>query len=363
MLIPIIILLLIVAGSQTILRRYDASMNTWIFLMIILYVFNIGNPDYHAYVYAYNNRVGAHEWLWNYLSIIAKDSGLDYILFRFILVTISFLLIRKTIVKYSFRPDIVCILYFIFPFALDVTQVRNFIAMSILVYAFPLLIYRKLFNRLCFILLTILAAGFHYAAYIYLPLAFLDLVFDRIKMKHILIMLCCLIGIAYIIVQKYIDDIIYTVIDNYGEMDTRIAGAVDNGKGSFGFLMYWMFYISGIIFLYWGSKTENPNSTKYKFIRILIYANIYLALYLPMMIFDSTFERLTRNLVLLIYIGLTIRSSHYPRSSYNIIGSPIKNILFVGYVTTMCYMDIVNGYYDTIVIPLFTKNLLSNNFM
>ena len=75
-------------------------------------------------------------------------------------------------------------------------------------------------------------------------------------------------------------------------------------------------------------------------------------------VFDSTFERFSRNLIPLIFLGIAMSNKKIFSKNY-IFGNKLKGVLFVGYILVMCWMDIINGYMDTIVMPLFNNNLFN----
>lgn len=356
MLVCLSALFIISAFFFTATRHHKGSMNIWLLLMFVLSAFNYDNPDYIPYLTTYNQGLEEHEWLYNLLALYAQRLGITFIGFRLILILCCFLLIRHTVNKYCIRPDVFCILYFLFPFFLDVVQLRNFIAMSILIYGFPYLLQKNIAGRIYFLILLLIAGGFQSVAYIYLPFAFWDILVKNIAIKNLLIIISICFIILYYSVQFYLDDILSLLVDNYGDLDSRIDNIGNAGISEYGYLMYWMFHFASIIFTYCFMKNNSSSSKCYQFLKMLFYAELFTTITLPLVVFDSTFERFSRNLIPLLFVGLCMQDKS--ERTANPYRNSVINCLFGVYIICMCYMDIINGYYDTIIIPIFTRNLL-----
>ena len=358
MIVLISIIILIASCILSKEGKYKRASNVLVLLAFILSAFNTDNPDYQAYLYRYTSEEGEHEWLWNFLSIPAHKMGLSFIAFRTSVVFCCFLLIHRTVNRYCGRPNVFYYFYLLFPFALDVVQTRNFIVMSLLVAAFPLLLTTDIYKRLFFSIIVIIAAGFQSIAYIYLPLAFIDLIFGKVNMKILISCFCLLFFALNYVVTNYIDVFLSFIVTNYGDADSRIENLGNAGISDIGYIMYWLFHACAALYVYWAIKHENKNELAYFYFKILFIAQVYITFTLPFIVFDSTFERFSRNLIPLLFFGIAM-SKKQLFSKTPIFGNKIKSYLFIGYILTMCWMDIINGYYETIVIPLFECNLIN----
>ena len=204
----------------------------------------------------------------------------------------------------------------------------------------------------------IIAAGFQSVAYIYIPLAFVDLLLDKISVKKQLCGLAVILLVLNYLVGSYVNQFLGFIVNNYGNIDSRIGNIGNTGLSDIGYLMYWLFHACGAIYVYWAIKYDDRMTKSYMFFKTLLTAQIYISLTLPFIVFDSTFERFSRNLIPLIFLGIAMSNKKIFSKNY-IFGNKLKGVLFVGYILVMCWMDIINGYMDTIVMPLFNNNLFN----
>lgn len=137
--------------------------------------------DYLSYRVTYNvvatgqmgNRM---EWLYTFLSEVASRHSLDYAAFRLWIMSFGFLILFIAVLRLSESPVLFTAMFLIFPFFSEATQVRSFIAYSIVLLAVSFLREGFKLRRLIPMEgLILLAAGFHSSALIYavLPVVFI----------------------------------------------------------------------------------------------------------------------------------------------------------------------------------------------
>ena len=106
---------------------------------------------------------------YKWLAVVAKEAGMNFITFNFILSTVATMLIARIILKLCNNPCMVISLIYMYPLVDNVIQKRWYYALGILVTAIPLLYERKDKKKLLiFSLLCMLASQFHSAAIFYL---------------------------------------------------------------------------------------------------------------------------------------------------------------------------------------------------
>lgn len=136
-------------------------------LLVLFLIFNTDNNDYETYkmIFANNNSSGLAEVGFEILIKIVKFfGGNDY---RIILIILGILILftlfryRKHIMNLSF----VIFLYFVFPFVLDIVQIRATFMFFLVLNA--LLEYSNK-NKIRTLILLLLAASFHNLGWIYL---------------------------------------------------------------------------------------------------------------------------------------------------------------------------------------------------
>jgi hypothetical protein len=124
-------------GNKSKIRVIFILVSLW-----ILFGWNTFNPDYYNYLSWYNDVqyssglfTQGKDFGYNLLMKVTQLIGLEYSGFLIVVSIIGLLLIHSTIKRYAMSDSYVYLLYFIYPFLLDVVQVRNFIMMSILIYS------------------------------------------------------------------------------------------------------------------------------------------------------------------------------------------------------------------------------------
>jgi len=109
-------------------------------LLWMLFGWSYGNADYLAYASSYDNLSYFNNFSEGTLGLkilfsFFSSIGLSYQSFLIIISFSGLALIAHTIRKYSNYGGFVFLLYFIFPYLLDIVQVKNFIVTALIVYA------------------------------------------------------------------------------------------------------------------------------------------------------------------------------------------------------------------------------------
>ena len=153
-------------------------------VIIFLFALNVENADYQNYLNTYDsikNRDIYYDYFlsyeYGYQAIANFFSSIDmsFFVFRFFCITTALILINKAF-KILSPKYVNCLfsLYLIFPFLLDVIQIRNFIGLSICIYAFALYFDSKFTEKNKYIFGTILGSFFQVTLLSYLLLLFLN---------------------------------------------------------------------------------------------------------------------------------------------------------------------------------------------
>ena len=140
------------------------------FYMWVLMGWNYSVADYDVYFtrYTHPEIYGTLEPLYVILQNFGKLVGLSYNQFLACL-SFVFLLTRMILIKrMSVHPNYVIGLYLLFPFIMDVTQIRMFYATTFVLAGIYILQKKKKHSNLLFLLFVILASMIHSACIIYL---------------------------------------------------------------------------------------------------------------------------------------------------------------------------------------------------
>lgn len=179
-------------------------MLSWMWL---LFTFNYDNADYEMYRNIYEGHYGSSEILFSYLCRFFYNIGFSFEVFRGIYCFVCLILIGTTINKYSNSKNISLVLYFLFPFILDAVQIRHFMAISIITYALPLLNENSKKNYIKYIILNLIAVGFHYATLFY----FIFIFIKKLSLKKVAV-ISIVLNILMIIFIK--NDLIVKILLN-----------------------------------------------------------------------------------------------------------------------------------------------------
>lgn len=169
------ILLTLSAWIRAASRRNSASILLafafWGWMWFLTWA-NTENPDLDGYLYFYGSPfatqgVGPGYWL---LVQTARIAGVSYGVFLAVCSGFAFGLMAIVSRWYTVRPTLVAVLYFLYPFFFDAIQVRNLIAMSLVILGFGLTFKLTKGGNLAFVLLTILAGTIHVTMLIFLAI-------------------------------------------------------------------------------------------------------------------------------------------------------------------------------------------------
>ena len=128
--------------------KYRNSKTLFIIMFLwmwILLAFSSGNADYIMYKEQYEASAqnGIQNWgypLFSIMLCIFSSLYIPYNVFLGFYGLIGLTLIATTIYKLSKNKSLTAACYFIFPFVFDVVQIKNFMAMAIIIYAMQFLI-------------------------------------------------------------------------------------------------------------------------------------------------------------------------------------------------------------------------------
>jgi hypothetical protein len=155
-----------------------APRNRFGFTLLILVIFagiagNIENPDRAYYLANFDGiRSGGQDSSfepgYQTLARLASSIELDYGAFHFVLTATALLLITRTVIDLTSRPSLALLAYISFPFFWDVTQIRNFYAMAIVLYSMKYLLIEQRASTVKYIISILCASLFHITSLFYL---------------------------------------------------------------------------------------------------------------------------------------------------------------------------------------------------
>lgn len=132
----------LLVGILAWIRKKDRAVFCLVFLYAFsIFVFNTDNPDFTNYQNQYYGATGGYsEPIFTALVFLFRSIGFNFWVFRGFVAFAGLALISRTICKYSPYPNLSLFLFLLYPFVIDVVQIRFFLAYSIIVYSIKYII-------------------------------------------------------------------------------------------------------------------------------------------------------------------------------------------------------------------------------
>jgi hypothetical protein len=331
----------------------------FLFLLIIFLVTIMGgnsnNPDYDNYeIYYYNyGNVFAPDIGFRFVNIFFRTLGFSYNLYRLMVSILGFYFIYLAARKYAYNSFLVFILFAIYPFLLDVVQIRNFLMYSIVAYAIIFLEEKKYLKYFFWI---VIASSIHVSAIIYLPIVIFSNLKKNIFLKAYLLFFI-IIGIFIGLNRDLLESITTTIFNFLLQFGNRFE-SYSSIKTRFGYLLYWLIHLSIFLVLRWSKKIVFSDtfliSKKNKnYVQLVYNLNLYVMLFLPLYVLEITYFRFTRNILFLNYIVFSLAFS-------SIKNNLSKKILFITIVFVLSfvyfYVSIYGPHLEDIIKLVFEYN-------
>ncbi|MDF2927790.1 MAG: hypothetical protein K0Q75_28 [Anaerospora sp.] len=289
--------------------------------------------------------------------------GFNYTTFLAILSAICYFLIHRTVKQYTKNFNYVYLLYLFHPVFLDIVQLRNFITVSILVFAIPLLVEGTTKSKLKYLLLIAVASTVQNIAVLYAPFMLIGKSEKNKIVKYVAYFALCSSILIFIDGQEitFISEFVSIFTDNL-----RINRYL-SGSGQLGFLIAWGIHIIYFTLIYWSRKIINKNTVEQKninqsknnkiiaFIDIIFWINVFAFAFFPLYMMNMAFYRIIRNLILLNAIVFSIASDSFPS------GGKIQKLGFnfavlLGSLIWFFY-DILGDHFTTVFQPILENNI------
>ncbi len=321
-----------------------------LFFMWILFWGSYDNADYlnykSLYEYVSYSGVGYSTSQSGFIMMIKFISklGLEYHHFLMVLSFIGIYLITETAKKYTDKPQLVYILYFIYPFLLDVVQVKHFFAMAIITYCFRYLEQEGAKNNIKFIVGVLIASSIHSISILFLPLLFIKKM--KLKKLGLLVMIALVLGIP--LAYSNIFQLIAAKLVGLQRIESYFLN-----RARFGFLI--QFLIQGIIFsmIHYSRIILERRKESNQFIELIYRTNLYLIMLFPLYIINGTFERGFRMIMILNYIVI---SKLFTTSGKKDKVMMLFVIFLIVFSLFLYYIFI--HYSETVFFPILENNLL-----
>lgn len=343
--------------------RYSKSNGVFVYNLFVLgmmYSMVYGNADTDGYKMEYEHCLrkkifsAFDEPLWDILQIFFRKMHFSFEAFRFVLFIICIFLICSTVSKITEEKNIILSLYFVFPFIIDMAQMRNFVASSLVVFGFQFLFREEKKYRLYFTA-CVLASGFiHTVMWGYLILLLVCFIDLRVILYSIMgIMAFCFLNMKIIpvIVTRLYSNIKGHFLIKYIE-----RGTISN-RGIIIVGIYF-FFLAAFSLLVWYSRTRLTECNGESYLRINIIAKSCLVLSMSYILvwFSMDFIRIFRNFTIIFF-------AFFWEETRNIKYQLLLRFLIVVLAIISCYLFICWDFTDTVFLPAFQNNYFFNWFI
>ena len=236
-------------------------------------------------------------------------------------------------------------------FFFDTIQFRNFIAQFIILFATRYLFDKSGISTVKYIFCIAIAGSMHTLSWLYLSLLLIKFVRTKIGYQRIF-GIATFIFILCILLQP----VLPKIVDILSNILKRGSGYL-NGTLRFNYLVVMVLHLLGFAPLYlYRNKIANEEA-KAKII-LVMKAEIIVGLFLPLCFFNSNFNRVFRNILILDTIGLTLLYENLKKNTEsNDVTLAAQLLLVVGWLGT----DLYRNREGNIIDAIFKYNLIYNH--
>ena len=361
LIVTIIDLFFIIQNRETI-----RPLNIVIIGVLLYLAFCVRNtPDINNYILRFQLDYQGHDYGFIYVSHFFRDLGLNYYQFQFLYYYLAISLMVIGLINITPHRLLVYILYFFFPFFLNLVQLRNFMVFAILIFAtgYCHKNSNQINSKIVWCLLILLAASQHIVALAYLPFAFC---WNNKKVLNIIIIGSLIISVFLLISPDEFVQVFTNLIEQIIDEDRASTYSVRSTH--FGSVVMVVEAILMIVIAKYSAYFINEtrfqinatdsnyivNSTHFIFIINLLY---YSSVFWPLYFLNGSFSRLMQNEFVLVYVFIAyvvrilISISRNKKESLNMnyyIVSLFSFVLLFIYNMKTLWFDL----YDEVILPI-----------
>lgn len=316
--------------------------------MACLFIFSKGQADSLNYQYYFENinsiiikknLFNSYEYGWYYYVLLISKITSNYQVYLTITFLICSSLIFYTVREYSDNYFLFSVLFLIYPFIMEIINIRYFIAESIFIFSIPFLIKRK---RLVYILLILLASTFHSLVLFFLLFCFSGEILNKYKKQFIIIYSSILIILICFARSS-------TVVSFFSNLVTGSKQYVFQTNSGFGFIAAGIILVINVFLFMWiYNMTKNKNN-EISFSQILYQINLLSLGIGVLFLYNTLFERLFRGVLLLNFI--------YYSNILKKISIQQRTMLYIVIIITLLlnlwFYTIYRSFFYTIFSPIF----------
>lgn len=331
---------------------------TLMFVIWLLAAFASGNADsgiYEARFNFYQTFEGMSEFGWQSLMILFNMLGVDYQLYRCIIIAFELLLIYFAIHRLTDEPAFVLAMYMVFPFCLDVVQMRFALAEAIAFFGMSFLFEKDTMEheikhpKLVFVLVVLVSSLFHFITILYLFL----LLVPRLGTVTNLVAVPLVSG-ALVLVARW------SGLSNLASivgLETKFEAIISTPMSQIGRYVFNIVFCGAawvVIFLF-ADRSRTNEATR----RVALVTNwVIVAIVIPLLFISADFYRIQQGLS---FLNLAFISrflapeKHLAFSGENLL---IISLVLLLSVANLYLYVLDNTNFTYVLLPLFQNNLV-----
>lgn len=336
-------------------------------LMWIVQWTSVNNPDWKNYEDTYRYTFVellelGREPLFSLLMEAGKLFGLTYQGFFAASSLLSMILLYLGTRRHTREFGMVLALYLVFSFTYDLVQMRSTLALSFIIFGFRFLAQRTRRSVLAFVFLVAVATLIHFSSILVLPFVLVGLAWDERWIRRLGIAGMVVSAIAIPIVWSGAAGQIATLLSAVG-MPTKVTEWFTT-SARFGFLVSWFKVGLVIGFIQYLLKAadrlgrDSLSEHAQSFLTVLGRMTYVLLAFTPLLLVNSSFERLVRPVIFASYIGAAILAAGWAKKKP---GRSLR-ITLLALLLALVWLALTSGVEDirTVLIPVFIDNQLGH---
>lgn len=327
------------------------------FFLLVLFSILAGcntlNPDIANYIRMFESPNFAEGAYTDFvITIFAKSLGFSFAYFRLFQYVLGYCVLFNAIHRICTKRTFVLCNYFIILIMMDSTQTLNFLGMCFFFLALSFICQQRKYSVIKYYICIIIAGGFHLIFFFY-SLFPIFLYFCKRKVGRELFLLCaCIFACLSIFLnQSLLQHVFLSFLDF---LDMEFYSDYLMSQTRFGHFIPISLHCMCLLLCFYMSKKNIeksvlPSST---IIWVMCMLSIYAVFSFPLFRFQSSLNRITRNICLLPFICYTLCDfkSHSRRV--------LLHIALVSLAFLHGFFYTYSNYWYSIVIPFFSSNWL-----
>lgn len=329
-----------------------------IFVIWCIAVFSYNVVDYQNYVDSFQSIQNGNVLLNNSFEpgyyLICKffsNIGCNYQVMRGAIITVFLLFLLVAMKKIGSSFNFVCCCFSVFPLVIDMIQLRNTLAMSILTVGITFFLVED--KKIKYSITVILASMIHISFLVYFIFLFKDAVLSKKFQKYGFIVVMIMTCVVFYVGGRNIP-FLNVILSLFG--DSERFNYWLTSAGNFGFIAYWILILISVFNSYCVLK---HTSKQYKYADMIFKINILSICFFPLFMLASTFGRLISNLSFANYLLWDSRA--YDKQHVSINKIPVYRVYLLGgciiYLVLWFNLELYTEF-DARVLLFFKNNYL-----